>query len=134
MKITIRPLGRGRYAALLGDRLLCESKIPFFDAARVLKKEGVPDHTVITMSHGGSDIVSMRSTVGQAARLTVLENDSDGLRLAPFEEPVQQISISFPRGSARTVMDGRKVGRDPGDISRLPVSAMPALGKKHLAS
>jgi hypothetical protein len=111
MNITIRPLGRGHFAALLGDRLLCESKTPFFSAARILRAEGASDHAAITMSHEGSGVVSMRSTVGEAAGLTVLENDSDGLRFAPFEPPLDQTPISFPRGSAQKAIVSQGVGR-----------------------
>jgi hypothetical protein len=78
MNITIRPLGRGRFAASLGQRLLCESKTPFFTSARILQTEGVPDDSPITMIHEGSSTVTMRSTVGEAAGKIVHETDSEG--------------------------------------------------------
>jgi hypothetical protein len=84
MNITIRPLGREHFAALLNDRLLCESRTPFLSAARILQREGIPEDTIITMTHEGSATVAMQSTVGKAAGLTVLENDKKGPCLKPY--------------------------------------------------
>lgn len=94
MNLTIRSLGRGRFAALLGDRLLCESKTPFFDAARVLQREGVPGDTILTMSHAGSSTVAMRSTVREAAGLNVVDNDFDGPRFIAYRKP--PVMLPFP--------------------------------------
>ena len=73
--ITISPVRRGRFHARVQDRHLCTSRTPFFAAARVLMEEGADPETPITMSHEGSCIVSLRSTIGQAARLTVEESE-----------------------------------------------------------
>lgn len=75
MNITISPTGRGRFAARLGDRLLCTSETPFFAAARILQREGVPGHEALTMTHAGSETICLRSTVGEAAGLAVHETD-----------------------------------------------------------
>jgi hypothetical protein len=82
-----------RFAALLGDRLLVESKTPFFCAARILQREGVPDDTLITMSHAGSSIVSMTSTVGAAAGLNVVDNDFDGPRFISYRKQTPEMPI-----------------------------------------
>src|SRR5215217_6312129 len=67
--ITISPAGGQRFHARVEDRHLCTSRTPFLAAARVLMKEGADPGTPITMSHEGACTVSLRSTVGQAAKL-----------------------------------------------------------------
>lgn len=78
MLITISPAGRGRYHARLGHRLLCTSRTPFTDAARILAKEGVSPSEPLQMCREGHDTVDLSGTVGAAARLTVLENERRG--------------------------------------------------------
>jgi len=59
---------------MVGDRRIVErSPQPFVDAARVLVDEGIDPSTPIVMRHGGSPHDALRSTVGEAARLTVLD-------------------------------------------------------------
>jgi hypothetical protein len=84
MNIVIRPLGHGRYEAVLDGRVLCASSTPLFSAARILQREGTPQCTEITMKHQGSSTISMKSTVGKAAALTVRENDHDDLSIVPY--------------------------------------------------
>jgi hypothetical protein len=76
IRITIHSVGRGRFAAYLGDRMLCVSETPLLSAARVLQAEGVPATTRLEMIHEGSAIVAMRTTVGVAAGLRVSETGS----------------------------------------------------------
>jgi hypothetical protein len=102
MNITIRPLGRGRFAASLGQRLLCESKTPLLTAARILQAEGIPDGTPISMTHEGSSVVSMRSNVGKAATLTVEETDTRGPRLKAYRPMSAQVPRQRVRHEART--------------------------------
>jgi hypothetical protein len=79
MFLTLRPLGRGRFAASI------DSRTPVSSAGRVLLQEGVsPDEPLIAL-HEGSQIISMTTTVGQAARLTVIERDSGGIHIAPYD-------------------------------------------------
>jgi hypothetical protein len=82
--VTISPAGGQRFHARVQDRHLCTSRTPFFAAARVLMNEGAEPETPITMSHEGSCIVSLRSTVGQAARLSVEESERSGPRFVPY--------------------------------------------------
>src|SRR5215207_8126260 len=82
--ITISPARGGRFHAREQDRHLCISRTPFFAAARVLMEEGADPETPITMSHEGSCIVSLRSTIGQAERLTVEESERSGPRFVPY--------------------------------------------------
>jgi hypothetical protein len=94
MNITIRPLGHGRFAASVGQRLLCRSLTPFFTSARILQREGVPDDMPITMTHEGSTVIAMRSTVGEAAGLNVIDNDHDGPRFIAYREPPHEMPIA----------------------------------------
>jgi len=111
MNITIRPLGRGRFAASLGQRLICESKTPLFTSARILQAQGVPDDTPITLTHEGSSIVSMRPTVGEAAGKIVHETDREGPKLKRYRPMSAQVPRQRVRQEARTPMRAAKVDR-----------------------
>jgi hypothetical protein len=76
ISITMHSVGRGRFAAHLGDRMLCVSETPLLSAARVLQAAGIPAATRLEMIHEGSVIVAMRTTVGVAAGLRVSETGS----------------------------------------------------------
>jgi hypothetical protein len=102
MNITIRPLGRGRFAASLDQRLLCKSKTPLLTAARILQAEGVPDDAPLTMTREGSSIVAMRSTVGKAAGLIVEETDTRGPRFKTYRPMSNQMPRQKVRQEART--------------------------------
>ena len=71
--ITSRP---GYYTARADGRLLCRSRQPFLDGARELLASGYSADTVIIMKHVGSDVETVRSTIGGAARLTVSEEEN----------------------------------------------------------
>jgi hypothetical protein len=102
MNITIRPLGRGRFAASLGQRLLCRSKTPLLTAARILQAEGIPDDTPISMTHEGSSVVSMKSTVGKAASLIVEETDARGPKFKTYRPMSSQVPRQRGRHEVRT--------------------------------
>lgn len=77
--ITLRALGRGRFEARLGGRVILKSsRQPLLDAARVFLAEGVPPDTRIAMRHEDSPHVALSSSIGAAAKLTVKETTSDG--------------------------------------------------------
>jgi len=97
MNLTIRPLGRGRFAAFLGQRLLCKCKTPLLTAARILQAEGLPDESPISMTHERSSVVAMRSTVGKTAGLTVEETDTRGPRFKTY----RPMSPQMPRQQVR---------------------------------
>lgn len=84
MNINVSTAGRGHYHAHLDGRHLCTSKTAFFDAARLLKAEGVLPQESLTMTREGSNVVCLTSTVGEAARLTVEENENRGPRFRPY--------------------------------------------------
>jgi hypothetical protein len=85
MQITVAPVGNGRYSASIAGRVLCaSSRVPFLDAARVLKAEGVSEDTTLEMIFCG--VPSLEAKLGVAAALTVQENEKAGPRLIPFRE------------------------------------------------
>lgn len=102
MNIIVRPLGRGRFAAFLGQRLLCQSKTPLLTAARILQAEGIPDDSPISMTHEGSSVVSMRSTIGKAAGLIVEETDSRGPKLKTYRPMSSQVPRQRVRHECKT--------------------------------
>lgn len=59
------------WEAYVNDQLITRSKIPFFAAARELQSSGTPDDTPIQLTHRGSGLISIYSTVGVAAALSV---------------------------------------------------------------
>jgi hypothetical protein len=73
MILSVRPAKAGKFEARAGDRLLCTSRQPFLDAARVLLAEGVDPAAPITMRHERTGTDSLKSTVGEAAKLSVYE-------------------------------------------------------------
>jgi hypothetical protein len=51
---------------------------PFFESARKLLAKGVSPKTELTMWRDGEETWSLRSTVGEAAKLTVFEDEERG--------------------------------------------------------
>jgi hypothetical protein len=84
--ITVSPIGRGRFEARVGDRIILKSsRQPLLDAARVLLAEGIPPDTRITMRHAGANHDALSSTVGKAAGWMVLETPAVGPRFARWK-------------------------------------------------
>ena len=68
-------------ARLEGDaRILCVSRQPFVDAARVLVDEGYDPTEILRMRRLGSETIALTAQLGAAAKLTVEEGPSDGPR------------------------------------------------------
>jgi hypothetical protein len=64
--------------------------------------EGVsPDESLIA-SHEGSSVVSMTTTVGTAAGLTVIEKDGEGPRLAKYRPLSTETAVSLRSPSSQT--------------------------------
>jgi hypothetical protein len=72
---------RGRFDFRLEEtgRYLGRSSTPLLTAARILLAEGMPPETPIEMRHEGSITISLRSTIGAAAKLEV-----NNERFAPY--------------------------------------------------
>jgi hypothetical protein len=73
--IVVAPASRstGQFEVRLNQRRLCVSRTPFFEAARVLRAEGVDPSTILVMRHSGSRTVSLKASIAVAAGLTVEE-------------------------------------------------------------
>lgn len=127
MNITIRPLGRGRFAASVCQCTLCESKTPFLTAARVLQCEGIPDDTPITMKHEGADVVSMKATVGEAASLIVEETDGKGPRFKRYRPMTSGMPRQRVRERPQAAINEAKVGRPRNESEQLSLWDFTAL-------
>lgn len=70
-----------RFDAIMPDgRILVRSRQPLFDGARKLAALGYDPDILIEARYRHSPIVAMRSTIGEAAKWTIKERDSGGLR------------------------------------------------------
>jgi hypothetical protein len=70
--ISIRPAGKGQVTASSSDGHTFLTTTPLCDGARYWLEKGVPPDTpIITLWSSGSSHWSLRSTIGQAAKLTV---------------------------------------------------------------
>ena len=68
--------------------VVVSSREPLLAGARALLKSGAAPDSVITTRHRGANSWALRSTVGQAARLTVRERASGrgGVHFVPYVE------------------------------------------------
>jgi hypothetical protein len=64
-------------ARLESGPLLCRSRVPLCDAARVLLAKGHPHDTIVMMRHAGARHDALRASLRAAAALTV-EDDKVG--------------------------------------------------------
>jgi hypothetical protein len=99
--ITIMPKGL-LFAAYIGSDILTVSRTPFLSAARALLERGYPPSGVLTMRWEGETIISLRATLGDAARLTVVENDETGPTFGPYRPPRAEMPSAGVRGRAKT--------------------------------
>jgi hypothetical protein len=129
IEITVRPVGQrnGRYVpsfqVFLGQRLICESRTPLLSAARILLTEGINPEIPITMSHQGSDVVSIRSTVGTAAGLTVVEKDSEAPRFAQYRPLSTETVVSLRAPQSLAAISAEADAQEGLRLSRLPDEA-----------
>jgi len=72
--IATAAIGLGLYEARLDGRLLCRSRTPFLDAARVLLSEGYDPSIKMLMLRAGSNVCSLTAMIGAAAKLSVEES------------------------------------------------------------
>jgi hypothetical protein len=91
------------WQAWLGDELLCRSRTPFFSAARALLKRSVDPETKLVMRHRrrlgfrGEDTVTLSSTVGAAAKLTIIERDDPEHRIEPRPGVYREFPVDLKR-------------------------------------
>jgi hypothetical protein len=93
---------QGRFEACLDGRLICISRQPLLDAARMLAADGVDPATLVAVRHEGVAYDALRSTVGVAAGPTVEENERVGPRFARWK--------AFPRSDVEATV---RFERDP---------------------
>jgi hypothetical protein len=98
IELVIVRAERGRYSAVLGERVLVTTKEPFFAAARILVAEGFDSETILTMRHQGSQTRSLTMPLGKAAGLMVKEGDVRGLEIVPYQpSPFAPIKSQTPQ-------------------------------------
>jgi len=70
----------GRFVTMLADGsvILPSSRQPLLDAARVLLALGCDPEQRLVMRHQGSSINAMSGKIGELAKLTVRETDTEG--------------------------------------------------------
>ena len=91
----------GKFETRLDGRLLCVSRQPLLDAARILLAEGVDPQTPLVTRHAASawhsgQIDAMISTVGEAAKWTVEKREG-----RTEVRPLEAISRSAVRVTQR---------------------------------
>jgi hypothetical protein len=120
---TSKPV-HGRYEARLDGRLICISRQPLLDSARVLAAEAIDPATPIAMRHEGAAHNGLRSTVGKAAKLTIEESAKVGPRIICWK-PVSRSDVGAPMrffGSPLpdTGTPAEHISNGGGDMIRLP--------------
>jgi hypothetical protein len=86
IEIVVKAKGRGRFQGYVnGEPIGRPTGQPFYHGARMLVAQGIDPDTELTMRHEKSEIVSMRSTVGRAAKLAVSENENHGPRIVKYK-------------------------------------------------
>ena len=106
IEIIIRPnpRGYGPYSVYLGETLVCRTEQPFYAGARALLALGYSPDAVFLMRHQGSPHPSfVPTTLGKAAKLTVHENDKDGLRERAYEPRPPKANRKKERPSPRRI-------------------------------
>ena len=80
MRIFIDTVGNGQFWARLEDSKIyhLRSRQPLLDAARQALEDGHDPSEIIEMWQEGASTWALRSTIGQAAKLTVVESGRPG--------------------------------------------------------
>jgi hypothetical protein len=69
--LDVFPTRAGMFEARIDNQLICTSRQPLLDAARVLLAEGFAPDAYLVMRHVGSAHDSLSASIGAAAQLTV---------------------------------------------------------------
>jgi len=88
MIVDIEPTpGRpGRWNADCGAHHLHAVRTPLLSMARKLLEAGIDPETELRLTHRGAATVAMRAKLGDAAKLTVVEDDRGPPRFGKFRE------------------------------------------------
>ena len=79
------------YEGRVDGLVICRSRQPYYDGARVLLQGGTDPKTRYLMQHDGSSTDCLIGTVGEAARWTIKET-INRLVLAPWQEHPKTVS------------------------------------------
>jgi hypothetical protein len=111
MHIYIEETKPGLYHVYTEDGITLLEYIttPFLSAARKLIKQGVSPDAELTMFHKGSDLVSLRGTLGAASGWTVRETAEDGPHFKRYTAPSEVVA----RGVGRVPKIGFTLSRAP---------------------
>ena len=108
------PASPGRFIATVAGKEITDPTCePFFDGCRALLAGGADRSTAVVMRHVGSTTDCLRSTVGNAARLTVRDDDSGPPRLVRWKtlNPRDVFSPVAQNDLAATGVQGRSKKR-----------------------
>jgi hypothetical protein len=94
MRVYVEEMQNGRYRAKC-DAIEITARQPFFEMARRLSALDVHPDTELTMWRKGDETWSLRSTVGAAAKLTVMEGEKRGPEFRSYV-PFSRVSVSRP--------------------------------------
>lgn len=99
LMIAVRPAkltARGQtYDAFHGDSFLCNSRAPFYAAARKLTELGHSPDALLVMRHAGLNMDCMKGRLGDAAGLAVEETGKRGPHTVVFKPyPQKALSVS----------------------------------------
>lgn len=101
----------GQFEARLKERtvrLICTSREPLLDAARLLLAEGADAADTIVMRHAGTVFDAMSGQIGALARLTVEEGEKIGPRFRCWKA-FSRCDVQAPmRFDARPVPDSER--------------------------
>jgi hypothetical protein len=122
--LVVAPTRAGMFEARIDGLLICTSRQPFLDAARVLLAEGFAPDAYLVMRHVGSAHDSLSASIGAAAQLTVEHSvhgkpvlrpykGSLGIETVPPTAPYEfqapsDLEAVFASPEARLDMPGRK--------------------------
>jgi hypothetical protein len=106
----------GRYKAVLADGavLLKSSRQPFLDGARALLAQGIDPETVLVMARKSTGAESLRARVGDAAKLTVREDDRIGPLFVRHEPMAEEAKAAL-----------RRDRKPPAQLNRSPLGKTP---------
>jgi hypothetical protein len=87
MIVDVEPVpGRpGRWNADCGAHHVHSVRTPLLSMARKLLEAGFDPEIELRMTHRGAKTVAMRVKIGDAAKLTVVENDRSGPRFSKYQ-------------------------------------------------
>jgi hypothetical protein len=107
--------GSGRFEARLqgDDRVLCLSRIPFFDSARELIAAGYDPDLDLSVRHAGSNTEILKAKLETAASLTI-----EGTMFGPKLRPLEALFYSGGRAKDRVWQSVRCHPSTPSPRSR----------------